>query len=224
MRILILFMLACLTLQAQCQVAIIQDNDGFTNVRSKPNANSEIVYKISVNEVFWYNSEDDDFQKSEWVEVYVLKNKYSFNSIQSETVNGFIHKSRLLPLDKLKIYKASDFNFEYVIQPFKTQNHIIDRDKSQWVSAIDGRHAWGTDGGLPRKEVIKINLTIQGKIIQVSSAFFCDIYECENSFNVYKNGETYFVYQHNSDGAGGYELVWVFTKDGLKQRLVGSII
>lgn len=34
-----------------------------------------------------------------------------------------------------------------------------------------------------------------------------------------------FVYQMNSDGAGAYQIVWVFTKEnGLIQKLVGTMI
>jgi hypothetical protein len=60
--------------------------------------------------------------------------------------------------------------------------------------------------------------------IPISRAFYEDIYEYTNSFKIYKNADNYFVYQWNSDGAGAYQIVWVFTKAGLKQRLVGSII
>ncbi|MFT5884393.1 MAG: hypothetical protein ACI9IP_000848 [Arcticibacterium sp.] len=31
------------------------------------------------------------------------------------------------------------------------------------------------------------------------------------------------VYQWNSDGAGAYQVVWVFSNKGLEQRLVGSM-
>jgi len=34
------------------QVAIIDDEDGYTNVRSNPDSNSEVIYKLSDNEVF----------------------------------------------------------------------------------------------------------------------------------------------------------------------------
>lgn len=80
------------------------------------------------------------------------------------------------------------------------------------------------NGTLPKKKVVKISVLIDGKQIPVSNVFFCDIYECDNTFSIFKNGDTYFISQQNSDGAGGYDLVWVFTKEGLKQRLVGSVI
>ena len=83
---------------------------------------------------------------------------------------------------------------------------------------------WGTDGGLPKTEVVDIKVTIAGNEVPIHKVFYADIYECTNDFEVYKKGETYFVYQRNSDGAGSYEIVWVLDKNGLKQRLVGTII
>ena len=51
-RNLLLSIFVLLTHSAFGQVAIIQDKDGFTNVRSKPTVDSEIVYVLKENEVF----------------------------------------------------------------------------------------------------------------------------------------------------------------------------
>ena len=44
------------------QVAIIQDADGFTNVRKLPHRQAKIIHKIYQNEVFWYNDEASKFR------------------------------------------------------------------------------------------------------------------------------------------------------------------
>ena len=205
---------------SEAQVAIINDKDGYTNVREQPNTQAEVIHRINSNEVFWYSDEE----QGEWIKIYVPKNDFSFGSTQTDFVEGFIHKSRLLPLEKTKAYKGSNFTFKYEIKPFSTQGRIIDKQEGRHIVAIDGRPVWGTDGNYPKTQVIGVDVRVEGKQIPISRAFYNDIYECSNSFNVYKNGDTYFVYQWNSDGAGGYQIVWVFTKEGLKQRLVGSMI
>ncbi|WP_210462323.1 hypothetical protein [Rufibacter roseolus] len=220
-NLLMLIVLLLTSAVAEAQVAIINDKDGFTNVREQPNGQSEIIYRISNNEVFWYGEEED---KGEWVTVYIPKNKFSFSSTQLDYLQGFIHKSRLLHLEKVQSYKGTDFSFEYVIEPFALKNRIVDKQEGKWVTAIDGRPVWGTDGNFPRTQVKDIKVKIAGRPIVLSKAFFEDIYECTNTFKIYQNGDTYFVYQWNSDGAGSYQIVWVFTKTGLKQRLVGSMI
>ena len=211
------------SLLANGQVAIIKDKDGFTNVRKKPNGKSEIIHKIYENEVFWFDHEKG-VDTLEWVPVYIPKNDFSLGSSEPEYIVGFIHISRLQPLQELTPYEGPDFSFEYVVQPFDSTNRIIDRKEGRWVTAIDGRPVWGTDGGLPSTQVNEIKVTIEGQEINLNRAFYSDIYECTNSFKIYKNGDAYIIYQWNSDGAGYYEIAWVFTKKGLRHRLVGTMI
>jgi hypothetical protein len=209
---------------ATAQVAIIKDKDGYVNVRKEPNGTSQIIHKILNNEVFWYQYEEGMEIKGEWIAVYIPKNDLSLASTQPEYIQGYIHRSRLLHLDKLEPYQGKEFHFEYVVKPFFTGNRIVDKRDGRWVVAIDGRPVWGTDGDFPRTQVESISVSLDGKKIPVSRVLYSDIYECTNEFQVFMNGDTYFVYQANSDGAGSYQIVWAFTKDGLKQRLVGSMI
>ena len=207
---------------ATAQVAIIQDEDGYTNVREAPNGQAKIIHQIHENKVFWYDDNPDAAQ--EWIKVYIPKNNFSFDCASSELMNGFIHASRLKPLGALTRYDGANLTFEYKIQAFDSTNRIIDREDGEWAIAIDGRPVWGADGGLPKTEVVAIKASINGQPIEIHSVFFSDLYECDNTFRVYQNGDVYFVHQWNSDGAGAYELVWVLTEEGLRQRLVGTVL
>jgi hypothetical protein len=66
-------------------------------------------------------------------------------------------------------------------------------------------------------------VTLKEQDINIHKVFYSDIYECNKNFSIYKNKESYMVYQWNSDGAGAYQVVWVFSNKGLEQRLVGSM-
>ncbi|WP_461633501.1 hypothetical protein [Labilibaculum euxinus] len=204
------------------QVATIKDPDGWTNVRKLPDSKSEIIHKVFQNEVFWYDYESTD-KLQDWVLISIPKNDFSLGMSDPSYIEGFIHKSRLLQLDSLNVYKGEDFSFKYVLSEFTPSNRIIDRQEGRWVMAIDGRPVWGTDGDFPRTQVDNIEVKIKSKAIKINKIFYSDIYECRHSFEIYQNGETYFVHQWNSDGAGAYEIVWVFDNDGLKQRLVGAM-
>ncbi|AMM50521.1 hypothetical protein TH61_04120 [Rufibacter sp. DG15C] len=211
------------SLLAEAQVAIINDKDGYTNVRKEPNAQSPIIYKITSNTVFWY--EDQEGQNAnEWTRVYVSEDDFSLNVDDTNYIEGFIHTSRLQPLEQVKVYKGSDFAFKYAVEPFKLEGRSVKKQNGQWVETIGGKKVWGTDGGFPKTQVKGVKVSIAGKSIPISKNLYADIYECTNEFKVYKNGDTYFVYQWNSDGAGAYQVVWVFNTEGLKQRLVGSMI
>lgn len=125
-------------------------------------------------------------------------------------------------MEALVEYKGNDFSFEYELGPLDVSNKYIEKEKG-YVATIDGMYLWGTDGNMPRIEVKAMNVVLRSKEININRFFYSDIFECSNNFNVYKRGDTYIVYQQNSDGAGSYELVWVINKDGLQQRLVGSM-
>ncbi|BDD00601.1 hypothetical protein [Persicobacter psychrovividus] len=200
------------------QVAIIKDPDGWTNVRKSPDGKSEILHRVYENQVFWYDFEKADEEK-DWISIYFPKDDYTIG--KGVPIVGFIHRSRFLPLENIPEYSGKNFSFEYKLSDFDSTNRVIDRKDGKWITAIDGRYVWGTDGEVPKTQVDDIKVTIDGHEVKIPNVYFSDIYECRNKFTVYKNDKTYFVYQWNSDGAGAYEVVWVFDENGLKQRLVG---
>ena len=224
MKIVLSIILTVLTIEISFgQVATIQDPDGWTNVRKSPDGKSEIIQRVYENDLFWYDYEEADQQK-EWISIYIPKNDYSLGKSEPGYIVGFIHKSRLLPLENLQRYTGNDFTFEYELSDFDSTDRIIDKQDRKWITAIDGRTAWGTDGNFPKTQVDDIRVKIDGQEIEINKVFYSDIYECDNEISIYKNGDTYFVNQWNSDGAGAYEIVWVLDKNGLKQRLVGTMI
>lgn len=204
------------------QMGIIKDKDGYTNVRSEPNSKSKILYKLMDCEAFWFNED----LEGNWVEVFIPSDKFSmeYTNENASMISGYIHKSRLQKISSLSLAsnKEIQFNVEYV--NFEKGNHIIEKEKD-FVTKIDGRTIWGTDGNYPKQEIKNIDLVLKGKNVDIHRVFYMNLFECYDDIPVYKKGSTYFVYQFCSDGAGGYELLWVIDeKKGLIQRLVGSII
>lgn len=206
------------------QVAIIQDPDGWTNVRKSPNQESEVVHKIYENQVFWFSSELED-QEEEWVSVHIPSNRYSLGGCDDDynMIDGYIHRSRLMPLEEMKEYKGEDILFAYKLVKCDLSQRNVNRIDGKWITKIDGRRFFGTDGPMPKIEVAEVKVNVFGKDIEIHEVFYSDIFECTNAFNIYKKGDTFFIYQFNSDGAGAYEIVWVLNREGLLQRLVGTI-
>jgi hypothetical protein len=216
MKITLLIILTFLTFQVTIgQIATIQDPDGWANVRKEANGKSEIIHKVNQGEVFWYSYEAIDDEK-QWVHVYIDK--------KGHELEGFIHKSRLILLDKAPEYSGNEFHFLYHLSPFDSTNRDIVKTDGKWIVTIDGHRPWGIDGYLPHIQLDSISVKLNGEKIQVKTENFQDLYEVTNSFKVIKSGRYFIVYQMNSDGAGSYDLAWVFDKTGLKQKLVGTII
>jgi hypothetical protein len=94
------------------------------------------------------------------------------------------------------------------------------------VSAIDGRQEWlGTDGEIPRVEIASMVVSFRGKRMAVPQELYSDCFEpsfLKNNFIAKLNdvGDTLFVFMAGSDGAGGYQVMWVLRKDGHHSRFV----
>lgn len=198
------------------QIAVIKDVDGFTNVRKLPKIDSEVIYKLKDSEVFSYQENETE---SDWITVYISKNKYQLECGEDDTFMGYIHKSRLCQIEDLTKYTGTEFSFEYKLKKFSLENKISDFD-GKWLTKINGRRIYGTDGNIPKTEVVGIETSINGKSIEIPNIFYEDIFECNNEFEINKNKDDYIVHQWNSDGAGGYLIVWVLGNDKLKQRLI----
>ena len=204
-------------------MAIIQDNDGYTNVREHPGNDSEIIFQVNDNEVFFY-SEEDYVQKKNWIEVFIPKNMFSIGCTGDRYINGFMHISRVLPLKELKELHDSNIVFKYINMPFGGPYRQIEKQDNKWVIGIDGRRPYGIDGNMPDTEVERIEAIINGFPIKINKVFYSDIFNCSTYFRKYENGDTYFMFQQNGDGAVYYEIVYVISQNELKQRLIGSIL
>ena len=200
------------------QIAVIKDNDGFTNVRKLPKGDSEVIYKLKDSEVFCYQELKTE-PKPDWITVYISKNKFQLECGDDNTLIGYIHKSRLCPIENLNTYNGTVFSFMYKLKKFSLENKISDFD-GKWLTKINGRRIYGTDGNIPKTEVVGIETSINGKTIEIPSILYEDIFECDNEFVINKNKDDYIVHQWNSDGAGGYLIVWVLGNGKLKQRLI----
>ena len=215
-----LFLTLILSLNLLGQTATVNDPDGYSNVRNAPNTDSEVIYKVSTDEIFLLGEDFSDEEKA-WTTVYIMKNKFSLDCADPSYFKGYIHKSRILPIEKMQGYDGNEFKFKYETKPFDSTENIYDYyNDTPIITSINGRKAWGTDGGLPKIQVKNIIIELNGIEIKAPRVLFSDIFEVNNSFKVYKKDNTYFIDQWNSDGAGGYNLVWVITEAGIIQRFI----
>ncbi|WP_298539183.1 hypothetical protein [uncultured Aquimarina sp.] len=196
------------------QIAVIKDKDGFTNVRKLPDSKSEVIYKLKDSEIFSYHESEND-----WMTVNISKNRYQLECDGQDTFAGYIHKSRINPIGNIEIYQGTEFLFKYKLTKFNLENKVTDFD-GKWLTRINGRHFYGTDGNIPKIEIAGIDVSINGKIIDIPEVFYEDLFECDNEVTINKNKDDYIVHQWNGDGAGGYLIVWVFGSEKLKQRFI----
>ena len=202
--------LICLFLLIQpclAELAIINDKDGYTNLRKSASGKSAVVAKILDHEIF---------------NIQMYKRKGNWIPVEYKKTKGYMHLSRITPLSKMKQYKGKSLSIVVVNQPFDKSKHKItmkkfgsedDGDAYSLVEKIDGKKVWGTDGGLPNREVKSITITLDGKKFNVDKSLYSNLYQMHNHVElITKKDDTYYIQQFASDGAGSYLIVWSVSK------------
>ena len=117
---------------------------------------------------------------------------------------------------------------------FELARHRISHRKSCVI--IDGRRPLGTDCGLPKVEISSMKLFWDGRQIAIPRRLYSDCYSPPYFKDYKKRGwmknylsirfsddmKAVFVFLHAGDGAGVYDVVWVFRKDGNHSRFTDS--
>jgi hypothetical protein len=205
------------------QIGMIVDEDGWTNLRATPNWKADILWRIPEDIIFWY---DDDAYEADsvWIEVVIPADTLSPGPPtvypEEELVAGYVHRSRIRDLYNLAPYTGKDFSFKYILEEFDPTGRTIDYYGENLVKTIDHRSPWGTDGSMPKIAVQSVKVQLEGKELLVPQYCFADLFECSYDVEIVRVKDLFFVHQWNSDGAGGYQLTWVFSEKGLERRIV----
>jgi hypothetical protein len=231
----ILFSGFCLFSSAQTY-AIINDKDGSVNIRKDRGTTSPIVGKINTDDVF---ACDDDEDKSDWIKIY----KLDWGTENEFATEGYVHKSRVFPLSKFKSVKnfrllkdsciATNDSLTVIIKSKSfnpkihklTYNQPISKANAHPILVkIDNRHIWGTDGNLPKRIISDVKIVKNGMSVVIPEEAFNDLYEPQfRSLQVYlgKN-DTIYIEMDNSDGAGGYSIIWIIKNGQYLRRYVDN--
>jgi hypothetical protein len=213
------------------QVAIIQDKDGYTNVRKDASTKSEIIYKLVDNEVFFHYEAafDSDVDNENWVYVMIPRNHFSIiTDLEKPYYYGYIHRSRLKPLNQLeKIPYPQKDKLIFQISKVDTLEKKVD-------NLIDGYAPYGLDIYLHQStQVNSLKMLWNDKLIPQPNILISDLYNMtfeegeynssKHQFEYYKNNESTFLVQECADGGGYYQIVWVVKDQKIVQRLAGWI-
>eukprot|EP01133_Synstelium_polycarpum_P017779 gene17779-21209_t len=175
------------------QLILIQDKDGYTNMRNKPSKNGAVVSKITTGQI--------GMLREEFAPGHAVSEHWSWvgkgNYFSSDRLNwkydpqpaeGYIHRSRYLLVQDLPALKSElvegnsrsfgndSLQVEIFQREFQASKHKI-RTVNGSVDAIDDHFIWGTNGGLPLTETSEISVTVKGKKWQIPYQAIQDAYQ-----------------------------------------------
>lgn len=221
----------CSFLSANAQFAKVVDKDGYANVREQAHGQSKIIGKVNSNEIV-YTFDPFDLA-SGWINMDYVKNEH----IQ---FSGYMHTSRLkliadfeeIPLaiaeehdatfilrDIAVSIQSAPFDYESNKKLFSSTNYgdytIEDKYK--------GKQVWGTDGTIPQTQYTSILITKGNSKIEIPREEFENLFNVNNDFaNCYYDTDTDRIYitSVNSDGAGGYAVLFIIEKGKYSKKIV----
>jgi hypothetical protein len=237
-RLAIFLLILFSSFTANSQFAIVRDKDGYVNVRQEQNINSKIIGKIRSDVIIEAASPNDD-DNDVWFATMITIPKNELDTLKNDIIcgkpdtdsvwiYGYVHKSRLqfiCDIPEIKgryqrtknalIFENGSINLRILLKNFEPTAHKISRNSGGYVELIDGLEPFGVDGGVPKKEIISIQLTINGQSVKIPRGLYRNLYEMtlENVRLRRYNNDIYFDMPMNSDGAGSWGAVWVI-RDG----------
>jgi len=149
----ILSFFCTLTIFAENKLAIINDPDGFTNIRSGQGKIFSVIDTINKDEFFYCDPKIQD----EWIKVIAMKWK------GSKQVEGYIHRSRIQFVENLDYKKQK----KIIAQILNKQRILADNFRNAWIN--NDRIAYKTT----REEVELYSEIKYSPILDVLPKYFC---------------------------------------------------
>jgi hypothetical protein len=223
-RYLIFFFAFLFTNNVSAQFAIIKDHNGYVNIRSEAKIGNNISDKLNNGFVVYCFTPENN-----WLNIDYSKN--------NKDQNGYLYKDRIKYIAefiKIPLYKENETevifqkdSLKVIIesQKFdaKTAKLTFLNNNKSFLKQINGRQFFGTDGNIPKRTYKLITVIIGSKTIQLPKISFEDLFEpslFNTQINYNKNEDVLYITSSNSDGAGGYEVVWIIEKGKYKERKI----
>jgi len=137
--------------------------------------------------------------------------------------------------DTSALFSSKDLSVEITAARFDTALHKLTyaNKKRTFLLKIDGNPIWGTDGNIPRKKISRVAVTVGEHVFNLPANALEGLYEpnfCYGSRNetetaycrvfISTDKQRIYIYMENSDGAGGYEVVWVIQHGHYLKRIL----
>ena len=228
MKLLLLFSLISSYTFAQVNenyfFAVINDKDGYVNVRKEKSVHSRVLKKLDNNTlifVFVYDKAHD----GNWIYVdnegYIYNDRVKWIEELPKVAKGVEKKNAIH-------FSGKDIQVALSTEKFDKSKHSFKYHKEyrDIIEKIDGNPFWGTDGNIPKEAYKSIEVKIREKQVSIPQSAYSDLYEpnlyTDLNFVYYdKDSDSYYIVATNSDAAGAYMVCWQIEKGIYKGRKIG---
>lgn len=227
-KLVVPFLLFCQIVVAQAieggAFAVINDKDGYVNVRKEKSVHSKVLKKLDNNTLIFVLEYDKAYYGN-WI--YADNEGYIYNDRVK-----WIHKLPKIAKGVVKgntiVFEGKDIQVTLSTEKFDKSKHSFKYHKEyrDIIEKIDGKPFFGTDGNMPKEAYKSIEIKIRGKQVSIPQSAYSDLYEpnlyTDLNFVYYdKDSNNLYIVANNGDGAGAYMVCWQIEKGVYKGRKVG---
>ena len=229
-KLVVLFLLFCQFVVAQAieeAFAVINDKDGYVNVREGKSAQSEVLKKLNNKTiVFVYNY--DKATDGNWI--YTDEEGYIYNDRVK-----WIHKFPIIAKGIAKgntiVFEGKEIQVVLTSGKFDKSKHSFEyfKDSSTGIEVIDDALLYGTDGKMPTTEYRSIVINIHGKQVSLPKDAYSDLYQPtfltdHNSVYYDKESDILYIVANNNYADRPYMVCWQIEKGSYKGRKVSELV
>ena len=226
-KLFLVFLLFCQFAFVQAQeeaFAVINDKDGYVNVRKEKSVHSKVLKKLDNNTLIFV-LEYDKAQEGNWI--YADNEGYIYND-RVKWIHNFPQIAKGIAKGNTIVFEGKEIQVTLATEKFDKDKHSFKYHKEyrDVIEKIDGKPFWGTDGNMPKKEYKSIEVKIRGKQVSIPQSAYSDLYQpnlyTDLNFVYYdKDNDILYIVANNGDGAGAYTVCWQIEKGVYKGRKVG---
>ena len=227
-KLVVPFLLFCQFVVAQVieggAFAVINDKDGYVNVRKEKSVHSKVLKKLDNNTLIFV-LEYDKAQEGNWI--YADNEGYIYND-RVKWIHNFPQIAKGIAKGNTIVFEGKEIQVVLSTEKFDKSKHSFKYHKEyrDVIEKIDGKLFWGTDGNMPKREYKSIEVKIRGKQVSIPQSAYSDLYQpnlyTDLNFVYYdKDSDILYIVANNGDGAGAYTVCWQIEKGVYKGRKVG---
>ena len=227
-KLVVPFLLFCQFVVAQVieggAFAVINDKDGYVNVRKEKSVQSKVLKKLDNNTLIFVLEYDKAYYGN-WI--YADNEGYIYND-RVKWIHNFPQIDKGIAKGNTIVFEGKEIQVTLSTEKFDKSKHSFKYHKEyrDMIEKIDGKPFWGTDGEMPREEYKSIEVKIRGKQVFIPQSAYSDLYQpnlyTDLNFVYYdKDSDILYIVANNGDGAGAYMVCWQIEKGVYKGRKIG---
>jgi len=230
-KLFLVFLLFCQFAFVRAQeeaFAVINDKDGYVNVREGKSAQSKVLKKLNNKTiVFVYNY--DKATDGNWI--YTDEEGYIYNDRVK-----WIHKFPIIAKGIAKgntiVFEGKEIQVILTSGKFDKSKHSFEyfKDSSTGIEVIDDPALlYGNDGKMPTTEYRSIVINIHGKQVSLPKDAYSDLYEPtfltdHNSVYYDKESDILYIVANNNYADRPYKVCWQIEREVYKGRKVTELV